>query len=54
MINTFYLNNTVFQIVLRGRGKPSVGGWEILKGDSLLGGGNLRESEFDHQNLFQS
>ena len=47
MINTFYLNNTVFQIVL-------MGGWEILKGDSLLGGGNLRESEFDHQNLFQS
>ena len=43
----------VFQIVVRGRGNPPVGGMEIsLRGIFLPGGMNMRRSEFDHSNLF--
>ena len=47
----------VFQIVVRGSWaavNPSPD-WEILLGgDFLLGEGNLRRSDFDNSNLFQS
>ena len=47
----------VFQIVLRGRGKPHPVGKNQKScwgGGFLSGGGNLRRNEFEHSNLFQS
>ena len=48
--------NRVFQIALRGGENPPVGEDEkfLLGGTFLSGGGNLRRSDFDHSNLFQS
>ena len=44
-----------FKIALRGREIPPVGeNGKFCWGFFLFGGGNLRRSDFDHLNLFQS
>ena len=52
-LKKFGISAMVFQIVIRSGGIPPAGGYRNFAGGIfLLGGGNLRRSDFDQLNLF--
>ena len=56
VIVLYLFQSRVFQIVVRGGARIQWGESEILLGENIFlpGKGNLRRSDFDDSNLFQS